>query len=608
MIRYMLRKLASLDAQLMLRHKLLISFALIVLIPSICIGFFSHQKSSSIIQEQTSRAYLEALRQTTINISYRLTEVENISELIYNNEKLQKILRKAKEHELTMAEILDDYKNITEIIHNLEKSRNIFRIRLLVPYPVLYAADNQNIFNVTQDEFKEWNKDLVDQPGLMKWKYVANQSYLSIGVKPVVSLNRLILDFNNINTVLGTVAIDVDEAKFNDVLKNMNLTLPYQAMLFKNTEMITSYTHKPDQIKVNLQTIQETVKDKPTEAQNYKKIQLQGKDYLYLVQNVENVDWKLIVLIPALNITDQSQLLGVYIMILSVTLIAFAIGLSFLLSNRITRRLQILAEKMKGIEQGTLGEIVEIKGKDEISLLQRRFNKMSTQIKSLIDEVYTITINKQREEMKVLEGRINSHFLYNTLDTIKWMSIKSNAPEIATVVTNLSKFFRISLNRGQDTISVERELEHVKAYIDIQNIRFSGNIQYEVDIDASTLFPLEIIKLILQPIVENSIIHGINKSLKKQGTIIIRGRLRGERIAFYISDNGVGMNRETYESIVHSSSDGYGVKNVHQRIQLYYGSECGVKIRSRSGQGTVVRLLLKTTGPGSKSVRIDTKS
>ncbi|TBL74557.1 sensor histidine kinase [Paenibacillus thalictri] len=593
-MRTVLRKLIGIDARMKLRDKILISFVLIVLIPSSFIGYFSYKKSSSIIQEQTSHAYLEALRQTAINISYRLNEVENISEIIYTNEKLQQILRRARGDELTIADIIDDYKSITEIIRNLEKSRNIFRIRLLVPNSPLYAAENQNIFGLSQNQFQQLGDQLSLSPGLMEWRYFASMSYMGVGQgivqKSVVSLYRLMKDFNDVNMNLGAVAIDIDETTLQSVIRDMSLALPYHALLYKNSQLITAYSNSQGSINIDSRALDEVLEHQASGGSGIAPVRFQGKNYLYLVRELEQPGWKLIVLVPTVGLTDQSKLVGPFILILTGTLIAIAILLSILLSNMITKRLNILAGKMKGIEQGHFGELVEISGNDEISLLQRRFNKMSTEIKGLIDEVYTITINKQREELKVLEGRINSHFLYNTLDTIKWLAFKSKAPDIAQVVTNLSKFFRISLNRGNDTITVDKELEHVKAYIDIQNIRFAGRFRHDIAVDP-TLLQTEVIKLILQPIVENAIIHGVNKQPAKQGSVTVRGRRQGPFIDFYVFDDGIGMSREAAGALLKPGA-GYGLLNVHQRLQLYYGPECGVKIRSKPGAGTAVRLRL----------------
>jgi two-component system sensor histidine kinase YesM len=589
----LLRRLLLLDARIKLRHKLLIAFILIVLIPTLSIGFFSYKKSSSIIQEQTSHAYLEALRQTTINISYRLREVENISELIYTNEKLQKIVRRAAAQELSISEVYEDYKNLTEIITNLEKNRNIFRIRLFVPGNPLYATENRNIFPIHAVDAEKLNEELLSQPGFMKWSFVGQQAYLSNGIKSVLSLNRLMKDFEQVNNVLGAVAIDVDENTLNEVLRDMSLSLPYQALLVNKDTVITTYTNnKSDQLSISWDMLRNKLQSHPLPYKGYEKLEMDGKSYLYLVHPVDQLDWRLVVLIPTINITDQSTLLGFFISILTLILVVAAILLSIVLSGRITRPIHILADKMKGIEQGNFGEMVEVTGHDEISLLQRRFNRMSTEINSLIEEVYKITISKQQEEMKVLESRINSHFLYNTLDTVKWMAFRNKEPDIVQIVTSLSKFFRISLNKGNDVLTVDKELEHVAAYMDIQNVRFNGQLGYHPVVDAEIL-GLEIIKLILQPIVENGIIHGVNRKADKKGNIVIRGVIVGEFIEFMVIDDGVGMDAAARDRLFTSSTTGYGLRNVHQRLVLTYGPDCGVRVWSKPGMGTAVKLILR---------------
>lgn len=593
-MRRLWRRIAGVNARNSLRRKLLASFVLMVLVPSLAIGFFSYRKSSSLIQEQTSRAYLEALRQTSINLSYRLAEVENISYIVYTNDKLQQALKRAVAGELPLPETVEDYKSITEILHNLEKSRNIFRIRLLVPSSVLYTTENISLFGLSKSEMAQFDEELNGQKSMMQWRYLGPTTYLDAGEKSIVSLYRLMKDFNDVRASLGVIAIDVEEKTLTEVLQNMNLALPYKAMLLNGRDGITSYSNLSERLPIDQAGIDEVLRLGGASTDPIRTVRYRGETYLYLVQNLDDVDWQLVLLIPAISITNQSDMLGVYILLLSVSLIAAAIVLSYLLSRRMTRRLSVLADKMKGIEYGQFGETVTVRGHDEISLLQKRFNKMSTQIKSLIDEVYLITMNKQREEMKVLEGRINSHFLYNTLDAVKWMAIKSRAPDIARVVTDLSKFFRISLNRGKDTIAVDKELEHVKAYIDIQNVRFGENIHTELRIDPG-LGDIEVIKLILQPLVENAIIHGINKTSGRSGTIVLSGRRSGERITFFVADNGVGMEPDMAAAVLTETQGGYGLRNVHRRLQLYYGEGCGLKIRSRPGTGTVVRLKLRAS-------------
>lgn len=609
----LIRLFVRFDARLKLRSKMLIAFIVILLIPSAIIGFFSYRKSSSVIAEQTSGAYLEALRQTSINISYRLTEVENISEIIYTNVQLQNILRRASRQELTIGDVIGDYKAIIEIIRNLEKSRNIFRIRLLVPNNPLYTTENYNIFPISPEETAKLDKELAAQPSAMEWRYLGTTNYIGNVQKSIVSLFRVMKDFEAVSQTLGFMAIDVDETTLTGVLEDMSLALPYRAMLYKGDSLVSTYARLPEQLSADNDELGQLVRQIPATEQGYRNIRLGRSNYLLLTQPVGNADWHLAVLVPAVSIASQSKSLGWYILLLSVSVVVLVLALSVLLSRTFTKRIHILGEKMKGIEQGHFGQVVEVSGNDEISLLQRRFNKMSVQIKSLIDEVYTITINKQREEMKVLEGRINSHFLYNTLDTVKWLALASKVPDIAHVVTNLSKFFRLSLNRGRETIAVEKELEHVRAYMEIQNIRFSGLIRYDARIQLE-LERVDIPKLILQPIVENAIVHGINKRPGKAGTIALRGRLRGEIAEFFIFDDGAGMSRETASSLLLAESPGYGLRNVHQRLQLAYGPGFGVKIRSKPGCGTAIRLRLLAAPPAlpvqmeaqPKSVRSDT--
>ncbi|WP_139994141.1 cache domain-containing sensor histidine kinase [Paenibacillus paridis] len=587
----LLGRFLLIDSRMKLRNKMLISFVLMVLIPSVCIGFFSYQKSSAIISEQTSHAYLEALRQTTINISYRLDEIENISEMVYANETLQKLLRKSQQEKLSVGEVIDDYKSIIEILENLEKNRNIFRIRLMIASNPMYAMEGINILSIEPRMLEEWNARLSTKKRSMEWVYSPGTTYPGIGVKETVSLYRTIKDFKNVRNLLGLVAIDVDQETINAVLRDMNLNLPYQAVLMNRQETIATYSQGMDGIPMDSDELHAALGEGSGERQSYTTVRMHGDRYLHLVQPMDDLDWQLVVLIPSLRITDQSSLLGLYILLLSVSLIAFGIGLSYLLSNRITSRLSHLIRKMKDLERGQFGKLVDVSGQDEIAVLQQSFNNMSIQIESLIGEVYAMTRKQQQEELKVLEGRINSHFLYNTLDTVKWMSLSSKAPEIARIVTNLSKFYRISLNKGHARLSVEKELEHVQAYVAIQETRFSGKLRYETKVDPAMLHK-EIIKLILQPIVENAILHGINKSASKQGRIRVRGLLRKHAIVFYITDTGAGISAERISSLLQDGGAGYGVRNVHERLKLYFGEGSGVRIRSKEGQGTSVRLLL----------------
>lgn len=582
--------LVAIDSRLRLSHKLLISYILVVLIPAVCIGYLSYKRSSSTIEEQTSRAYGEALRQTAVNITYRLKEIENISELLYTNEELQKILRRAASGQATKEQILDDFKSIQTTINNLKKSRNIYRIRLFVAGDPLYAQERQSLFPLTSLDGDPIVNELPQQRFQMKWRNTYENAYLDTGNHKVITLFRSIMDFENLRSPLGIAAIDMDERIFQEVFQDMSWTDENMLFVYQNTDLIASYPnpsiHMPQtdfgQYASQLQKL----------GTNDTGVVRVGEiEYLTVLRSVKDMGWTIALLTPMKTITGSSESIRFFTFLLVATFTFLAIVLSFILSRRITGRIRTLSDSMRRIEQGHYDTSVDVQGYDEISLLQRRFNKMSVEIKSLIEEVYTTQISKQEAELKVLGGQINSHFLYNTLDTIKWMAFKWNASDIVKVVDALSKFFRFGLNRGKDIITVENELMHVQTYIDIQNVRFKNLINCHIQVDPE-LYNCEMIKLVLQPLIENSIVHGIHNKSDKKGTILIQGSCDETSIRFRVIDDGVGMRAQQAEGLLSREGQSYGLRNVNQRIQLYYGAEYGLSVWSRLGIGTCVTVVL----------------
>jgi two-component system sensor histidine kinase YesM len=191
-----------------------------------------------------------------------------------------------------------------------------------------------------------------------------------------------------------------------------------------------------------------------------------------------------------------------------------------------------------------------------------------------------------------LQAQINPHFLYNTLENINWMAIRKNAPEISSLVTTLAKYFRLSLNKGKILVSIEDEIELIKTYLAIQNARFDGGLDYEINIDPECK-NYSIPKLTLQPIVENSVLHGILKKPEKSGNITIETQFQEDELLIIITDNGVGMEQERVAQLLNSQqSSHYGLFNVQERLKLYYGEKYGMRIASIPGQGTTVTLHL----------------
>jgi len=201
----------------------------------------------------------------------------------------------------------------------------------------------------------------------------------------------------------------------------------------------------------------------------------------------------------------------------------------------------------------------------------------------------SILRKKRKAELAVLQAQINPHFLYNTLESINWMALSAKQKNISRMVLLLSNFMRLSLNKGKNVYTIRKEVEHLRTYIEIQQIRHKNKFQVIEDIDENIL-DYYTIKLILQPIIENCIVHGF-KNTMQTGTIEIYGGFDGEDILFTIRDNGCGMDDNTLKCIFDKSdSKGYGIKNVNERIKLYFGEKYGLEIESSPGKGTTVKI------------------
>jgi len=265
--------------------------------------------------------------------------------------------------------------------------------------------------------------------------------------------------------------------------------------------------------------------------------------------------------------------------------------LALTVSNSVTKRLQKLMNQMEKVEKGDFDNAKILpENNDEIGKLALSFNYMVDKIAVLMEERYRLGKEIKNLELKALQAQINPHFLYNTLDLINWMSVRANVPEISRIIESLSRFYRLSLSKGEDLVTIKNELEHVKAYVEIQNMRFGDNIKLQINVPEE-IHNYVMPKLILQPIVENSIIHGILEKEQEKGTIKIYGKLQEKEINLFIEDNGVGMSEEKIIQILTTSSSnephGYGVKNINERLKLYYGADYGLTYKSRPGMGTI---------------------
>ena len=267
-------------------------------------------------------------------------------------------------------------------------------------------------------------------------------------------------------------------------------------------------------------------------------------------------------------------------------------------SPGITTPIQKLERSVNGIEAGNLETEVYVGGSYEIRHLGTSIRNMTTQIRHLMDDIVAEHESKRKNEFDVLQSQINPHFLYNTLDIIVWMIENEKQADAVKVVTALARFFRISLSRGKSIIPVRDELEHVRNYLMIQHMRFKNRFTYEIEADEDVM-ELASVKLILQPLVENAVYHGM-EFMDGDGEIRIRVYRDGEDLYMKVSDNGLGMTKEQVKGmftdkphVESGSGSGIGVRNVNERIRLYFGQEYGLSIESELDEGTVVTIHMR---------------
>lgn len=328
----------------------------------------------------------------------------------------------------------------------------------------------------------------------------------------------------------------------------------------------------------------------------------QGKDRMVAVKSVGYTGWKLVGVTPDAGITLNSIKAKLFVVFLVAFFLCILMIINAYISSKITDPIKELERSVGELESGVLDTSIYVGGSYEIRHLGTSIQKMADQIKVLMEDIVIEHESKRKSEFDTLQSQINPHFLYNTLDIIVWMIENERQSEAVKAVTALARFFRISLSKGKSIIRVSDELEHVKNYLMIQEMRYKNRFTYKVTADPEVL-ELASLKLMLQPLVENSIYHGM-EFMDGDGEVEVRAYRDGEELYFEVLDNGLGMKESSVKSLLNGSQQvesqkdgsskgsGIGVRNVNNRIKLYFGEEYGLNIESEPDEGTRIRIHL----------------
>lgn len=570
-----------------IRDTIFIYFTVSALVMFLLIGVSVYGRLSGQLSATMQKENQALINQVNLSLDAYLRTVMKLSDsLYYGVIKNVDLLRKG---ETVNSEITLLYDNNKDSVSNIALLSGDGELLLAVP-----AARLKNDMDVTG---QEWFKDALEHPENLHFSMPHVQYIFDNGENQyrwVITLSRAVEITKGTSTAQGVLLIDMSYAGLQYMLDNTPLgNQGYLYLMSGDGELI----YHPQ-----MQLIDAGLKEENTQAAsaygdgNYQET-WQGKDRDVIVKTVGYTGWKIIGVSPEHGFTlneVKTRLFLVFVVAFFLFLLAV---INAYISSKITAPIQELEKSVNALEEGELDTQVYTGGSYEIQHLGRSIGGMARRIQALMNDIVAEHESKRKSEFDTLQSQINPHFLYNTLDIIVWMIENEQKQEAVKVVTALARFFRISLSRGKSIIPVKDELEHVRSYLMIQQMRFKNKFTYDIQAEQEVL-SLASLKLMLQPLVENAIYHGM-EFMDGDGEILIKVFIQEERLRFIIEDNGLGMTKEQVQGLLtekkHSSSrrgSGIGVKNVNERIRLYFGEEYGLFIRSEPDEGTAVEICL----------------
>lgn len=595
-LKYYYQKIMNLK----IAHKLLLSYFILIIIPLSLISFLFYQSFSNFVTKNITYNAKQSFEQAYSFLSYKMNNINEISLVPIKNSELVNILDKDTDPKNLINQVKSMNKLLT-ILSSLEDNTNIARVKLYVLGDLIYSHDNKNIFSIDSIKNTKWYKMLSTGGKRYIW---SPSSYLGpddpndfiltepLSNKDVLSLTRLLLNPENYEKSIGAVRFDFYKSDIVKILaKATSLQNSFSYIENSDGEVVAASNLKLlKKYRINYGSISNSINDDT----QWVKYSFPKEAALVGFHTLDNTDWHMITVIPYGNIISVSRNMLDKLFLLSLIIITCAFLLAFLISYSITNGISVLSHKMRNLHNGKLESIPTSARKDEVGMLIEDYNYMAVRMTELIEEEYKSGQAIKSAELKALQSQINPHFLYNTLDMINWFALSNKSDEITSVVDALAQFYKISLSSGRDVISIRDEINHVSSYFQIQNMRFRNSLTLILDVDEG-IMDLSILKITLQPIVENAIMHGILCKESKSGTIGISGHLVDSGILFIVQDDGVGMSQEILRNIQQKKikskkGSGFGIKNIDDRIKLFYGTQYGLFFSTELTKGTRVEI------------------
>lgn len=432
-----------------------------------------------------------------------------------------------------------------------------------------------------------WYRDVMEKEGdsLLTSSHV---QHVIKGERPwVITLSRAIHNFGGSGGKEGVVFLDLNYSAISELCDQNTIdSKGYVFILDQDGNIV--YHPQQQQLYNELQT--ESI-DKLMKAETDTITVGTGDNAkIYTLSRSEKTGWTVVGCMNMAELVKDSRKAQSMYVIIAIALVIISLLFSSLIARNITLPIQKLRDSMAKVQTGDFSAAsVDIYSRNEIGSLTRSFNVMTHRIEELMAQNVHEQEEKRKSELKALQSQINPHFLYNTLDSIIWMAEGKKNEEVVLMTASLARLLRQSISNEDEVVPVRQEIEYIRSYLTIQKMRYKDKLEFTIDVDPAINY-VTIIKLVLQPIIENAIYHGL-KYKESKGMLLVRGYEEGENAVLEITDNGVGMEPEVLEHIfekhkVNYRSNGVGVYNVQKRLKLYYGNDYGITYKSSKGVGT----------------------
>lgn len=563
-----------------------VSFTLVSVVGMMFVGIFLYQSYGKAAEEIIINDSQKVINQVEINLSSYLRNMMRISDAMYYNV--------IKNIDLDESSINQDL----NLLYEVNKDNLVSLSCFTKDGELIGSAPVANMKKNTDIKTQNWFTSAANQMENLHFSELHVQNIFESSSNRyywVVSLSRGVELTSSGKMSEGILLVDMNFSGIRQLFTKVNNSdIGYVYLINSDGKII----YHPRQNLIFSNMIQENNLVASQYDDGVYRETFQGENRMVAVKTVGYAGWKVVSVTPMADFYEdfnRTRVIAVIIITLSILVMIFA---NRFVAVRVVQPLKRLEDSLKGIGVDKEPQIY-IGGSQEIQHLGVTIRSMVEQLRKLTDDIVREQEEKRKSELDALQSQINPHFLYNTLDSIMWMVEAEKYEDAIAMVQSLGRLFRISLSKGKNIITIGDELQHAKSYLDIQKYRYKNKFTSYFDIEEG-IEKYKTIKLIIQPLIENAIYYGM-EYMDGDGEIYIRAYTRGEDLFIEVEDNGLGMPEEQVENLLtddtrsRSKGSGIGIRNVHQRIQLYFGMEYGLEISSEPDEGTKVRIHLPKT-------------